>query len=64
MRLILQDRFWVVNIPSVLMVAFQSFAQFPVDRLANPVVSSLTFFQCQVAAFAYYVIDYFVSVTT
>ena len=40
---------------------FQYFAQFPVDHLAHPVVSSLILFLC---LFAYYVIDHFVSITT
>ena len=43
-RLILQDRFWVVYIPFFRMVKFQFLAQFPVDHFAYPVVSSLVLF--------------------
>ena len=39
-------------------------AHFPVDHLVNPVVSRLIFILCKFVAFAYYVIDRFVSVTT
>ena len=42
--LILQDRFWVVHIPFIRMVKFRLLAQFPVDHLTHPVVSSLKFF--------------------
>ena len=45
------------------MVKFQFLAQFPVDHLAHPVVSSLLRFPCSFAAFSY-VIDRFVSITT
>ena len=45
-RLILQDRCWVVHIRLVHMVKFQFLAQFPVNHLAHPVVSSLIFFLC------------------
>ena len=57
----LEDRFWVVHIPFVRMVKFQFLAQFPVDHLAHPIGSSL---QCQFAAFAYHVIERFVSIAT
>ena len=40
-RLILQDRFWVVHMPFVRIVKLKFLAQFPVDQLAHPVVSSL-----------------------
>ena len=41
----------------------QFLVQFPVDHLAHPVVSNLIRFLCQFAAFAYYVIDRFFSIT-
>ena len=50
-RLIFQDRCWFLHIPLVLTVKFQFFAQFPVDHLAHPVVSSLIYF---VACFTFY----------
>ena len=40
-HLILQNRFWVVHIPLIHMVRFQFLAQFPVDNLPHPVMSSL-----------------------
>ena len=46
------------------MVKFELFADFPVDHVAHPVVSSLVLFLRKFAAFAYYVIDRFISVTT
>ena len=45
------------------MVKFKFLAHFPVDHLAHPVMSSLVLLLCQFAAFAYYVIDGFISVT-
>ena len=42
---------------------FKFLAHFPVDHLADPAVSSFIFLLCQFAAFAYYVIDGFISVT-
>ena len=62
--LILQDGFWVLHIPFVHMVKFKLLAQFPVDHLVYPVVSSLIRFLRLVTAFAYYVIDRFLSITT
>ena len=44
--LILQDRFWVVSIRFVRVVKLQFLAQFPVDHLAHPVVSSLIHHLC------------------
>ena len=41
MRLILPDGFCVVHIPLIRIVKFHSLAQFPVDHLSHPVVSSL-----------------------
>ena len=61
--LIFQDRCCVVHIPFVRMVKFNFLAQFPVDHLAYPVVSSLILIPCYFAAFAN-VIDRFVSITT
>ena len=43
-RLIFQDGFWFVRIPSGSMVKSQFLAQFPVNRLIHPVVSSLVLF--------------------
>ena len=51
---ILQDWFWVVHIPFVRMIKFQFLAQFTVDHLVHPVVSSLIFFLCWFAVFAYW----------
>ena len=41
-----QYRFWIVNIPFVRLVKSKFLAQFPVDHLPHPVVSSLILFQC------------------
>ena len=46
MRVIYQDRGWVVHIAFVGMVKFKFLAHFPVDHLAQPVMSSLVFFLC------------------
>ena len=44
-RLILQDRFWIVHKPFVRMVKFKFLAQFPVHTYHTyPVVSSLILF--------------------
>ena len=48
----------------VRMVKFKLLAYLPVDQLAHPVVSSLIFLLRSFAAFAYYVIDGLVSITT
>ena len=40
-RLFLQDAFWVVHIPPFRMVKFKLFAQFPVDSVPHPIMSSL-----------------------
>ena len=64
MYLVLQDRYLVVHMAFVRMVKFQFLAHFPVDHFAWPVVSSLIPFLCELAAFADYVIDRFVSITT
>ena len=39
-------KFWVVHIPFVRMVKFKFIAQFPLDQLPQPVVSSLILFLC------------------
>ena len=62
MRLILEDRCWVVHITFDRMVEFQFLAQFPLDHLAHPFVSNFILFLCQFAVFAY-VIDRFISIT-
>ena len=49
-------RCWVVHIPFVGMVKFKFLAQFPVDHLAYPVVSSLVLLLCQFVAFDYYLL--------
>ena len=51
-----------MHIPFVSVVKFKFLAHFSVDQLADPVMSRLIFL-FQFAAFAYYVIDRFVSVT-
>ena len=51
-----------MHIPFVSMVKFKFLAHLPVDHLAHPVVSSLILLLCQFAAFAYYVVDGFISV--
>ena len=43
-RLILQDRFWVVHIPFVHMAKLQFLALFQMDPLALPIMSSLILF--------------------
>ena len=64
MRIVLQDTFLCVHIPIVGMVDFQFLAQFPVDQIPHPVVSSLVLLLRLFAAFAYYVIIRFFSFTT
>ena len=64
MRVIFKDRCGLVHILFVGMVKFKFLANFPVDHLAHPVVSSLVLLLFQFAAFAYYVVDGFISVTT
>ena len=49
-----------MHIPFVCKVRFQFLAPFPVDHLADPVVSSIILLLCQFAAIAYYVIDGFI----
>ena len=57
------DKCWVVHIPFVRIVKFKFLAHFPVDHLAHPVVFCLILLLCKFAAFTYYVIDGFISVT-
>ena len=63
-RLILQGRFWVVHIPFLRRIELQFVAQIPLDYLAYTVMSNLIVFLFNFAAFDYYVIDRFVSITT
>ena len=44
-RLIFQDTCWVVHIPFVCMVKFKFLAQFLIDNLVQPVVSTFIIFQ-------------------
>ena len=62
-RIIFWDRCWVVHIPFIGTVKSKFLVHIPVDHLAHPVVLRLVLLLCQFAAFAYYVIDDFVSVT-
>ena len=55
------DGFWWVHIPYGSMIKFQFLAQFSVDHLSHPV--SHIVLQHEFAAFAYYVINHFVSIT-
>ena len=63
-RIILQNVFWVVNIPLVSMVRFQFLAQFPIDHLTHAVVTRYILSLGLLAAFTYYMIDCFVSIIT
>ena len=63
LRLILQDGFWFVYIPFGSMVKFLFIAQFPVNHLLHPVVSSLILPLRYFATFADYAIGRFVSIT-
>ena len=62
MYLIFQNRFWVVDIPFVRMIKFKFVALILVEHLSYTVVSSLIPFLCKISAFAYNVIDQFVSI--
>ena len=44
MRVLFQQRFRVVHIPFVRKVKFELLAQFPVDHLVHPFMSSLILF--------------------
>ena len=59
-RLIFQNGFRVLHIPLVRMVKFKLLAQFSLDHLAHPLMSSLIISLCKFTAVAYYVIDRFV----
>ena len=63
-HLIFLDGFWVVHITFVGMFKLKFLAQFLVNHPFNSVVSRLIIFLCYFAAFTYYVIDRFVSITT
>ena len=63
MSVIFKGRCWVVHIPFVGMVKFKCPAHFSVDHIAHTVEPSLVLLLCQFAAFIYYVIDHFISVT-
>ena len=52
-----------VHIPFVNMARFLSLAQFPMDHLSHPVMSTFVFFLCQFAVSAH-VINCIISVTT
>ena len=58
------SRFWLVHILFVSKDEFQSFAQFPVDYLSNPVVSSFVYLLFLYATLVYYEINCFIAVTT
>ena len=60
---IFYEKCWVLHIPFAGMVKYKFLEHFPLDHLAHPIVSSLVILLCQFAAFAYYVIDGFISVT-
>ena len=64
MRLIFSERFWFVHKPFVSSVKFQFLAQFPVDHLSHPTMPSLVSLLRQFVAFAYYVINCLIFVTT
>ena len=53
---IFQDKFWVVQIPLVLMIKFKLLAQFLANHFPHPVICTLL---CQLTTFHYYVIDRF-----
>ena len=63
-NLIFLDGFSVVHITFARIVKFKLLIEFLMDHRAHTVVCSLIFSQCYFAAFAYYVIDHFVSITT
>ena len=44
LRLILQDKFWVVHIPFVRMIKYQFLEQFPVDQFSHPVLYNFYIF--------------------
>ena len=62
--LILQDRLWFVHIPFVRMVKFKFLAQFPVDDISHPVVSSPILFLYKFTSFSDYMTGLFLSITT
>ena len=58
MRLILQDGFWVVQIPLFRLVKLKFLVHFPVDHFPHSDVSSLILLLYQLATFAYNEINY------
>ena len=64
LRRIFLDRFRLLDIPFNSMVKVSSLAQFPVDHLSHPIVPFLLLVLCQFTAFAFYVINCFISVST
>ena len=64
MCVILQGRCWVEHIPFVHIVKFKFLVNLAVERLVHSVVFSLILFLFKFAAFAYYVIGGYVSITT
>ena len=64
MVFILQDGFCFVCVPFSYIIKFQFLAQFPVDHISLSVVSGLIFLLCYLAAFVYYAINDFVTITT
>ena len=65
MRLILQKGFWFVNIPFDSTVKFQFLAQFPMNHLSHPIVSSLAFFLRKFASLLLFTsLEFFTSALT
>ena len=62
-RLILQDGFWLMLLPFCSIVNFSFLAQFSMNHLPRPVVSSLILLLRKFSTFAYYVINRFFSIT-
>ena len=61
-RLILQDEFLVLHVLLVHMDQFIFLAEFPLDHLSHPAVSSLVLVLCLFAVFTLYVINGLVSI--
>ena len=61
MSLVFFDRFFFMNILYLSMLKFQSFAQFFVDNISHRIILSLVLILCKFVAFAYYVINRFIS---
>ena len=54
---------WLVYIPFVNMAKLQYLAQFPVDHFLHPFMLALEFLLFQFTAFAYHVVNDFISVS-